>query len=241
MLTVSGDSDAIVWGTVEGHEILHLVNAGLGVHLLSCSWSPRGAAIIIPRGTKAMAEWNPTSGAMLREFDAGGYVMSCTYSRDGLKIAASVRGGPSHVRVWSAPSGALLHQLGPPCLTCLAHPLAFSGDAQYLVSATGDGCGALRLWNLETGALQRDLGCCGHALEITDAAYAPDGTALLTASRDGTAKVVVKIIEQVRSIDRRACVPLSVPLAEGGGSWPWVLPPRSPLQAQRKLPSYPPR
>ena len=105
----------------------------------------------MPRGRTFLAEWDALSGKMVREFDAGGYVISCAYSRDGQKLAASMRGGSMRARVWSALSGSLLHKLGPGSTSGLQHPLAFSPDSRFLITAVGDGSNDLRLWNSETG------------------------------------------------------------------------------------------
>ena len=53
--------------------------------------------------------------------------------------------------VWSAVTGARLYRLGALSASAFQHPLAFSPDSRFLITAVGDGSNDLRLWNSETG------------------------------------------------------------------------------------------
>ena len=110
---------------------------------------------------------------MIREFDAGGYVLSCIYSPDGERLAAAARGGAGRVRVWCVASGALLYQLGDLCASGIQRPLAFSPDNKTLLTSQGDDCATLQLFCMETGALLVDEGDCGHDGAITAVAFSP--------------------------------------------------------------------
>ena len=173
-LTAGGDGDAIVWDIIRGAEILRVSEMESGnPPMFGCDWSPTGTAVLLPRGLTGLAEWSPTSGERLREYDAGGYVLTCAYSPDGRQLAASMRNGAGRVRVWSATDGALLHQLGPSGRSALHPPLAFSPDSKTLLTSQGDDCKTLQLFCMETGALLVDEGDCGHKDAIAAVAFAP--------------------------------------------------------------------
>ena len=93
--TVDGDGNAIIWDTIKGTEVRRLVNAGDGSLLFCCAWAPNCKAVLIPRGLTSLAEWDPSSGTLLREFDAGGFVLGCSYTSDGRTMAASMKDGPA--------------------------------------------------------------------------------------------------------------------------------------------------
>ena len=194
-ITAGGDGDALIWDVAHGAEIRRIVGAEVGappVPLLCCDWSPAEAAVVLPRGPTALAEWNPETGALVREFEASGLVVACAYSRGGGgKVAAAVRGGPARAIVWSAVTGARLYRLGALSASAFQHPLAFSPDSRFLITAVGDGSNDLRLWNAETGTIRRDLGCFGHSSEVASCHVSPDGRALLSVSLRGKVRLSV--------------------------------------------------
>ena len=190
--TVDGDGNAIIWDTIKGTEVRRLVNAGDGSLLFCCAWAPNCKAVLIPRGLTSLAEWDPSSGTLLREFDAGGFVLGCSYTSDGRTMAASMKDGPARVRLWSTESGALLHELGPGSAACLQRPLAFSPDGRSLVTLHGDRCTSLQLLDVASGALTNDDVSSSHTDDITAVSISPDGHVLLTCSRDGSARLLKK-------------------------------------------------
>lgn len=124
-----------------------------------------GVAAGIPLGAVAMPQQN---------------ILSARSSPDGREIVTV--SGDSTARVWSAASGARLHELN---MSGAVTSASFSPEGSLILTASQNG--DARLWNVATGCpLAFTL---HHAQAIQSAVFSPDGKSILTASRDGTARV----------------------------------------------------
>jgi WD40 repeat protein len=102
------------------------------------------------------------------------------FSPDGKLIAMESAHSQFGVELWNVPRGrskaTLERHEGQ------VNQVAFSGDNQYLASASSDG--TAKLWKLVEDPSVRTLR--GHAAQVRSVVFHPDGTRLATASSDGT-------------------------------------------------------
>jgi WD40 repeat protein len=104
-------------------------------------------------------------------------VESLAFSPDG-KLLVSV-GRDGIVKLWSAPSGALLNTLEG------ESPVAISPDGKLLVS--GGVGNTIKLWSLPEGALLQIL--MGHSGAVNSFAISPEGRLLASASNDSNVRL----------------------------------------------------
>ncbi|HEX8245670.1 MAG TPA: nuclear transport factor 2 family protein, partial [Longimicrobium sp.] len=103
------------------------------------------------------------------------------FTHDSRRLAAA--GFDSLVRVWSVPTGRLLHSLPYPGR---AEALAVSPDGRWLAAA-GGGERSVRVWEMASGREIRVLR--GHTDDVYTLRYSPDGRVLASAGRDRTVRL----------------------------------------------------
>ncbi len=132
---------------------------------------------------------------------------SLVFSPDSRQCAALSRDWRTLV-IWDVHSGAVLQQLSPESMRCIA--LAFSPDGRQL-AVTGCRQDASRsgmaiVWDSRSGRLLHRLHFVAGALEA--AAFMPDGKQLVTAAQDGSIQRWELATEQVASTLSTAITPI---------------------------------
>jgi WD40 repeat protein len=122
---------------------------------------------------------NLTSGQLIEDVYTGDYIWSLALAPNGAYFAAGAPGPNGVVRVYSVPSGQLLHTLtgaGAAIAT-----VAISPDSTLIAAGAGEpqgADGAIRIWRADTGQLVHYLP--GHAARTSTVAFSPDGRKLLS-------------------------------------------------------------
>ena len=156
----------------------------------SVSFSPDGRELAVARWDQAIHVWDVKRGALVRTLPG---TLHVAYSPAGDVIAGNVgtvskRGTELSVRLWSAETGAELHNID-----CDGEP-QFSPDGRVLlvfceaaVAADADRAGdpprELCAWSVETGRLVARASSPGPRAHT--AAVSPDGKLVCTGSADG--------------------------------------------------------
>lgn len=146
--------------------------------------SPDGRTLAVAVGTVDLWLLDLATGKERCRFKTGlkvNGIYSVTYSRDGRWLA--VGGGsarkPVKLEVWDVAAGKRQLVLAGHAETALC--LAFSPDADRLLSSGFDG---VKLWDLATGRCQRHLRFRGRD-RVEFVAFLPDGKTFVTASGSG--------------------------------------------------------
>jgi len=146
-----------------------------------CRWlalGGRGGTVMI---WDLQADSPATAGLVLP--GRAGEVAALTFSRDGTRLAASGRGGPASVRVWTLPAGSGGRRREAPqtyggCEGLLLN-VSFSPDGGKLLGQTGT---ASCVWRSSGAEPPTRPVLLPAAFE---AAFSPDGRSLALARRDG--------------------------------------------------------
>jgi WD40 repeat protein len=126
--------------------------------------------------------WEASSGRCLLTLEGHeDWVMSCSWSPDGTRLASASR--DSTVKVWETCSGRCL-------LTLQGHQdwvrsCSWSPDGTRLASAADDP--TVKVWEATSGRCLLTLQ--GHQGSVVSCSWSPDGTELASAAFDGTVKV----------------------------------------------------
>lgn len=156
---------------------------------LSLAFSPDGNTLAVYAADRTVRVWDLATKQVIASFTAAspssdhkGVVL---FSPDGGALAI----GDTDGRVRLIHLGSNTERAN-----FQAHPegdgitaLAFSGDSQFLVSASGYSDGTIRLWETATGRSAGQLS--GHLAWVTALAVAPDGRTLASASADQTIRL----------------------------------------------------
>jgi WD40 repeat protein len=156
-------------------------------------YSPDGK-ILAQGGGNTVFLRDAESGKEVRKLDAPSGVNSLVFSKDGKVLAG--KGRDNVVRLWSAETGAVLHQLGqapamPGNNAALVRFAYFGSPVDLDFSPDGKdvavgGAKSPRFWDVATGKERLDLG--GHRDAVRAVAVSGDGKSLLTYAGDGTVR-----------------------------------------------------
>ena len=211
---ISTDGVGKIWDAASGAPIASLI--GHEGDVSAVAFSPDGALVATASWDRTARLWNATSGAHLATLTGHvdwvrpesyvlGRLTSIEFSPQGDVLASA--GIDGTVKVWAAPSGALLASLD--------HGAQLGGGARYrpdggaIVSAGGDG--VARVWSPTRGALAATLarprGEGKYARRVS--AVVSDGARIVTATDGGAGNVWGVDGQALAAIDAAASVVLS--------------------------------
>jgi WD40 repeat protein len=182
-------SDSVrVWEAASGRLLRVLPEAW------SVAFSPDGKWLATGNSKETVQFWDLATDAAAKPipqatFVGGipGRVYGVAFSPDGRRVAATITGPSSEVKVWNFPAGTEALALQSP--TGPVNRVQFSPDGRYLAADVGGKADAslIRLWDAATGQLVQSL--AGHRSGIPGLVFDPTGERLASAGADGTVRV----------------------------------------------------
>jgi WD40 repeat protein len=131
-----------------------------------------------------IAQWELSSGKMIRSIHTGSPIMSLGFASDGTRIVAGDQDGK--VRLWDATSGeAASDSFIVSGENAWVDGINVSPEGRCAVVSANDG--VARIWDLASVKFLENR--LEHQEAITCARYSSDGSRILTASRDATARL----------------------------------------------------
>ncbi len=185
----SGGGRAQIWDLATGAPLRTLPH---GSAVTAVTFSPDLRYLATGAADGIVRLWDVREGVLMQQFTAQRQpvaVLALAFNFDGRLLAS---GGLERIaRLWSVSTGGLIGELDN-VTGDFVYTLAFSPDAQLLLTAGGSLSGvirdnAIRLW--EVAGLRVAAGLVGHQAPVTNAAFSPDGTRIISVSEDGTLRL----------------------------------------------------
>lgn len=176
LATASTNGSVRIWNVVTGECVKIIRDHGKA--LRSVAFSPDGLRFV-SRDTRSHV-WDIATSDQLLSFDSDddSYRYSVVFSANSRLIATSSRGS---IKIWDADDGALIQTLRGPDTEF--HSVAFSPDAQRLVTASDDY--KVRVWDISTiQAYTPET----HHERVGSVSFSADGRMFATGS-DSTIKI----------------------------------------------------
>lgn len=185
---VSADKTTVLVGESTGKAQLWMANSGALLQTMHCG---TGEVITVDLSNdhclvatggigKSAMVWELQTGSLAHEVACGGMVMSVSFSRDGLHLAAGVVMGKACI--YSLTDGEM-HAEIPVCKGPVFCVLLKKYAGQPAL-VTGDVTGKAIIWDQATQAPLRTFGC-GSAVRSLD--ISSDGSILVTGNKNGDA------------------------------------------------------
>lgn len=141
-----------VWDLPSEQPVLEEFQAH-GGRIRSIAFSPSGESLVTGSGDGLVRVWDVADGHIREEFtNPGGWARAVAVDTRG---TIAVGSGSGDIHVWDRHEGKVIAQLAGHSGRVLM--LAFTGDADELVSAAADG--TVRVWSLRNGYQRSEIRC----------------------------------------------------------------------------------